>query len=228
MEIEAISVEVIEEEEEKEKELTERRKALVSQLQGKVKSAKQYHKKAFNQMREDMEAVFRGYSDKGWNKENYVANILHRHVHQRTAALYAKNPKPVASRRKRLDYKIWDGDEKSLAEAYSKMQAATMAQMPPNPQDVQIVQDYESVQQGRKMLDKVAESLELLFSYYMDEQQPTFKSQMKSLVRRVITTSVGYVKVGYQREMDRLPEVSAKMSDVQAQIDHIRRLTQEA
>ena len=108
------------------------------------------------------------------------------------------------------------------------MKAAAMGQMPPNPQDVQIVQDYESVQQGRKMLDKVAESLELLFSYYMSEQQPTFKSQMKSLVRRVITTSVGYVKVGYQREMDRLPEVSAKMSDVQGQIDHIRRLTQEA
>jgi hypothetical protein len=228
MEIEieqAISVEVVEEEE---KEISERRKALVSQLVGKVKSAKQYHKKAFDQMREDMEAVFRGYSDKGWSENNYVANILHRHVHQRTAALYAKNPKPVASRRKRLDYKFWDGDEKSLAEAYSKMQAAAMSQMPPNPQDTQIVQDYESVQQGRKMLDKVAESLELLFNYYMDEQQPTFKSQMKSLVRRVITTSVGFVKVGFQREMDRLPEVSAKMSDVQAQIDHIRRLTQEA
>jgi len=228
MEIEieqAMSVEAVEEEE---KEISERRKALVSQLTGRVKSAKQYHKKAFDQMRKDMEAVFRGYADKGWNDESYVANILHRHVHQRTAALYSKNPKCVASRRKRLDYKFWDGDEKSLAEAYSKMQAAALSQMPPNPQDMQIIQDYESVQQGRKMLDKVAESLELLFSYYMDEQQPTFKSQMKSLVRRVITTSVGFVKVGFQREMDRLPEVSAKMSDVQAQIDHIRRLTQEA
>ena len=69
-------------------------------------------------MREDMEAVFRGYADKGWGKENYVANILHRHVHQRTAALYAKNPKCQATRRKRLDYKFWDGDEKTLAEAY--------------------------------------------------------------------------------------------------------------
>ena len=226
LEINQITVETTEEEEKKE--ITERRRALVSQLIGKVKSAKQYHKKAFDQMREDMEAVFRGYADKGWNKENYIANILHRHVHQRTAALYAKNPKPVATRRKRLDYKIWDGDEKTLAEAYTKMQSSAMNQMPPNPQDVQIIQDYESVQQGRKMLDKVAESLELLFKYYMDEQQPTFKSQMKSLVRRVITTSVGFVKVGYQREMDRLPEISAKMSDVQTQIDHLRRLTQEA
>ena len=225
LEISQITVETIEEEE---KEVTERRKALVSQLIGKVKSAKQYHKKAFDQMRDDMEAVFKGYADKGWNQENYIANILHRHVHQRTAALYAKNPKPVASRRKRLDYKFWDGDEKTLAEAYQKMQVAMANQMPPPPQEAQIIQDYESVQQGRKMIDKVAESLELLFSYYMDEQQPTFKSQMKALVRRVITTSVGYVKVGYQREMDRLPEVSAKMSDVQAQIDHLRRLTQEA
>jgi hypothetical protein len=195
---------------------------------GKVKSAKQYHKKSFDQMREDMEAVFRGYADKGWGKENYVANILHRHVHQRTAALYAKNPKCQATRRKRLDYKFWDGDEKTLAEAYKKMQDAVMEGLQPNPMDMQVVQDYESVQQGKKTLDKVAESLELLFTYYMDEQQPTFKSQMKSLVRRVITTSVGFVKVGYQREMDRLPEVSAKMSDVQAQVDHLRRLTQEA
>ena len=70
----AVSVEVVEEEE---KDVSERRKALVSQLQGKVKSAKQYHKKAFDQMREDMEAVFRGYSDKGWSENNYVANILH-------------------------------------------------------------------------------------------------------------------------------------------------------
>ena len=42
LEIKQITVETTEEEE---KEVTERRKALVSQLIGKVKSAKQYHKK---------------------------------------------------------------------------------------------------------------------------------------------------------------------------------------
>ena len=45
LEINQITVETTEEEEKKE--ITERRRALVSQLIGKVKSAKQYHKKAF-------------------------------------------------------------------------------------------------------------------------------------------------------------------------------------
>jgi hypothetical protein len=38
----------------------------------------------------------------------------------------------------------------------------------------------------------------------MAEQQPSFKSQMKALVRRVVTTGVGFVKVGFQRDMDRI------------------------
>ncbi len=204
---------------------TQRRQALVSKLQSQIKSAKKFHEKAFKQMKSDMEAVFQGFSDTGWDDDKYVANLLQRHVHQRTAALYAKNPKPVASRRKRLDYQLWDEDPMSLAKAFSEVDAATKNNVPPGPQAQQLVQEFNEVKENRRQLDKVSKSLELLFDYYMNEQRPTFKSQMKAMVRRVITTSVGFVKVGYQREMDRMPEVSAKMSDVQTQVDHLRRLS---
>ena len=204
---------------------TQRRQALVSKLQSQIKSAKKFHEKAFKQMKGDMDAVFQGFSDTGWDEDKYVANLLQRHVHQRTAALYAKNPKPVASRRKRLDYQVWDEDPMTLAKAFSEVDAATKNNVPPGPQAQQLVQEFNEVKENRRQLDKVSKSLELLFDYYMNEQRPTFKSQMKAMVRRVITTSVGFVKVGYQREMDRMPEVSAKMSDVQTQVDHLRRLS---
>ena len=205
---------------------TQRRQALVSKLQSQVKSAKKFHEKSFKQMKNDMDAVLHGFSDTGWDEEKYIANILQRHVHQRTAALYAKNPKPVASRRKRMDYQVWDEDPITLAKAYSEISAAQQNNVPPSPGSAQLVQEFETVKSTRKQLDKVSKSLELLFDYYMNEQRPTFKSQMKAMVRRIITTSVGYVKVGYQREMDRMPEISAKMSDIQTQIDHLRRLTE--
>ena len=228
IEVDMNILEVSGEEVEEIPEPTRRRQNLVSELQARVKSAKSYHKKAFDQMKADMQAAYKGYADKSWDDDKYIANILQRHVQQRTAALYAKNPKPVAQRRRRLDYTIWDGDEKKLAMAHSEINAAQQNGFPPSPFAMQLVQEHEQVQQQRKMLDKVSESLELLFHYYMNEQRPTFKSQMKGLVRRVITTSVGYVKVGYQREMDRLPEISAKISDVQAQVDHLRRIAKDA
>jgi len=218
----------VSEEEENTPEPTQRRQNLVSELQSRVQSAKSFHKKAFEQMKSDMDAAYKGYADKSWDDDKYVANILQRHVHQRTAALYAKNPKPVAQRRRKLDYNIWDGDEKTLAMARSELDAAQKQRFQPSPFSVRLVQEFEEVREQRQMMDKVSESLELLFNYYMNEQRPTFKSQMKGLVRRVITTSVGYVKVGYQREMDRLPEISVKMSDVQTQVDHLRRISMEA
>ena len=221
----AISVEVVAEED---KEPTLRREALVSLLIERVKTAKEYHSKAFKQMKIDMDAVYKGYTGNNWDDERYVANILQRHVHQRCSALYAKNPKPVATRRKRMDHTVWDGDEESMKKALSGLAKASMQGMEPNAQQKAIVDDHAKVKVEQRQMDKVAECLEMLFNYFMDEQHPTFKSQMKALVRRVITTSVGFVKVGYQRDVDRLPDISSKMSDIQAQVDHLRRIADEA
>lgn len=207
---------------------TARRKALVNQWLAKVKHAKGFHEKAFKQMRRDMDAALNGYEDDKWSGDNYVANILQRHVQQRTAQLYAKNPKAVAKRRARLEYEFWDGEEDSLAQAFMASEMAAQNGMPvPAPAEM-IIADFMRGQNQNKMLDNVAKTLENLFEYYMKEQQPSFKSQMKALVRRVVTTGVGFVKVGFQRDVDRAPEVAARIADVQAQIDFMRRVTEEA
>lgn len=213
---------------EEKKEPTARRKALVSGWMSKIKSAKGFHDKAYKQMRKDMDATLNGYDDTEWSSNEYVANILQRHVQQRTAQLYAKNPKAVAKRRKRMQHVAWDGNQKTLIAAYQASQDAGSMGMPVPPEASMIVQDFENAKNNNKMLDNVALTLENLFDYYMKEQQPTFKSQMKALVRRVVTTGVGFVKVNYQREMDRTPEISAKIADVQSQLDFLRRVSSEA
>ena len=207
---------------------THRRTALVSQWLSKIKHAKKFHEKSFKQMRSDMDAVLNGYDQKDWSNENYVANILQRHVQQRTASLYAKNPKAVAKRRKRMSYEFWDGEADTLAQAFMASEASAQNGLPVPAAASMIIQDYMNGKNQNQMLDNVAKTLENLFDYYMKEQQPAFKSQMKGLVRRVITTGVGFVKVGFQRDVDRSPEVSAKIADVQAQVDFLRRVTEEA
>jgi len=207
---------------------TQRRTALVSQWLSKIKHAKKFHEKSFKQMRSDMDAVLNGYDQKDWSNENYVANILQRHVQQRTASLYAKNPKAVAKRRKRMSYEFWDGEADTLAQAFMASEASAQNGLPVPAAASMIIQDYMNGKNQNQMLDNVAKTLENLFDYYMKEQQPAFKSQMKGLVRRVITTGVGFVKVGFQRDVDRSPEVSAKIADVQAQVDFLRRVTEEA
>ena len=213
---------------EERQEPTQRRSALVSQWLAKVKHAKKFHEKSFKQMRTDMDAVLNGYDSKDWSGDNYVANILQRHVQQRTAALYAKNPKAVAKRRNRMSYEVWDGDAETLAQAFMASEASSQNGLPVPPEASMIIQDYMTGKNESKMLDNVAKTLENLFDYYMKEQQPAFKAQMKALVRRVITTGVGFVKVGFQRDVDRAPEVAAKIADVQAQVDFLRRVAQEA
>ena len=123
---------------------TQRRKALVSQWLAKVKAAKQFHEKAFKTMRRDMDATLNGYDDTKWSGDNYVANILQRHVQQRTAALYAKNPKSVAKRRNRMNYEFWDGEADTLAQAFMASEGAAQNGLPIPPEASMIIQDYIS------------------------------------------------------------------------------------
>lgn len=207
---------------------TQRRQQLVKEILSRVNSGKTHFKDTFERMKRDMDLALKGYDEKDWGADRYTANIINRHVQQRTAALYAKNPKAVCKRRNRLDYQIWNGDAQVLKQAYEgKLKALAMQQ--PVPAAIELlIAEYEQVNDKRRKIDRVSQTLEALFTYFMQEAQPNFKSQMKALVRRVITTSVGYVKLGFQREMDRRPEVSAKINDITAQIDHLRRIAQDA
>jgi hypothetical protein len=101
----------------------DRRRNLVRDWTSKVKKAKRYWKPSFDRMREDQEFCF----GKQWSKDSkdkrYVANLTLRLVAQKTAFLYAKNPKAVAKKRPRLNATSWDESQTTLNQL---MQSAAM------------------------------------------------------------------------------------------------------
>lgn len=204
------------------------RKALVADILARISHAKGAHKDAFKRMEADMDLAFYGYDPTMWSDEKYVVNLAQRHVQQRTAALYAKNPRCVAKPRQRMMSTLWDGSPETIKQAMAVREMSEQ-QMMPVPQAVAMVlTEYEEVKAASKRLDKIGKTMEILFQYFMQESQPSFKSQMKALVRRMLTTGVGYVKLGFQRETERRPEISARMNDIQSRIDHILRLVSES
>jgi len=196
----------------------EARSALVLELQEDVRSDKKHFRDAFKQMLDDMEVAWTGAS-RSWPKSNYKVNITQRFVRQKVASLYAKNPRAVAKCRPKLKYKYWDGTMQQL-------QMAAAGQ----PDPVQALQIIMDVQQGKaeeEMYKKLGKTLECCFHYYIDEQIPTFKSQMKRCVRSAVQTAVGYVKLGFQRATDMSPDNKAKIADFQQRLAHITRLADD-
>src|SRR5689334_10262473 len=70
-------------------------KAQVTKILKTIRADKKHHEKAFKRMMRDQFVVFHG-RDTDWSPSNYKANIAGRHVRQKTATLYAKNPKIAA------------------------------------------------------------------------------------------------------------------------------------
>lgn len=217
---------------------------LVEKITKMIKEDKDHHKAAFDRMREDMFMARHGY-EKG-NGDMYKANLAGRHVKTKTAALYAKNPRVVARRRKSLDFKVWDEDPKTLQMAMQAVAVAQQAlgQLPigadgqpvieeSNTEIQQAVQAFEKAheivmdfQQGmerRTGISKIGKTLEILFEHAMREQQPVdFKVGAKQMVRRTNTTGVGYVELAFQREKGQRPVVSDQLVDYQARLDHLK------
>lgn len=217
--------------------------ALVNAVVKKIKADKEYHSKAFQRMRDDMFMARTG-ANRNWPADSYKANIAGRHVKQKTAALFAKNPKAVARRRQTLDFQIWDETPASLQLAMETLQQAqqimqgygmatdpvTGAPMPPElpagfEEAQALIADFQQGAERRTMISKIAKTLELAYAYYMSEQQPlSFKKGMKKLVRRALTTGVAYVELTYQREYGARPGIREQLSDVRTRLDHMRNL----
>jgi hypothetical protein len=221
---------------------------LVKKLLKRIDADKKHHKKAFEQMRVDMEYARLG-ACKSWvTGKNYTANITGRHIRQQVSSLYAKNPKAIARRRPRLDFQVWDENEQTLLmamqlvqEAQATMQGAMAADpvgtamqppMLPPPEVMQaqaLIQDFQDGMAERQTVEKIGETLDVLFAYFMGEQKPVdFKTGMKQLVRRVCTTGVGYVELGFQRQIEQDEVVVGKIADVRGQLAHIKALMREA
>jgi hypothetical protein len=230
--------------------VSESEKALVKSIQKCIKVDKEFHAKAFKTMREDM-FVARTGRVPSWPANAYVANLCGRHVKQKTAALYAKNPKAVAKRRETMDFVVWDENPQSLMMAMQTIQMAQqmLAQARPTPDPVTgepvlaeptpemnqafgqaqaIVADFQQGMQRRQQIDKIGKTLEILYAQAMREQKPVdFKTGMKMMVRRACTTGVGYVEIGFQREYGPRPGMTEKLADARARLDHLTALSNQ-
>src|SRR3546814_7403571 len=102
--------------------------------------------------------------------------------------------------------------------AMQALQEAAVTGIPPAPGVAELLQDAQDGVSRRLMLQKVADTLEILFKHYLSEQTPTFKKQMKHLVRRAKTCGIGYVKLDFQRIMEKRPEIVGSLADATQQI----------
>jgi hypothetical protein len=225
--------------------------ALVQRVLKDIKEDKAFHEKAFKQMRRDMFIARNGRIPE-YPKEHYKANLAGRHVKQKTASLYAKNPKAVARRRETLDFVVWDENPQSLQLAMQTLQTAQqmMAQAPqsidpvtgqpglavqPPPEMLQafqkaqeVVADFQQGMERRTQINKIGKTLEILFAQAMREQKPVdFKTGMKKLVRRACTTGVGYLKLAFQREVGPRPITIEKLADFNDRLAHMRVLVEK-
>ncbi len=208
------------------------RAALVTSWTGRVREARDYwHAGAFKRMIEDQRFAAGNQwgstetaADHAMFNENkndrYVANITLRHIQQRTASIYGKNPKVVARRKERLLNTIWDGSSQTLQTA---MQALQMGM--PDPQALMILQDAQNTLMQNQQLDRMAKTLELMFEHEIDEQSQPFKVAMKATVRRALTTAVGYVKLGFERVMARQPDIDRRIEATEQRLSALERLS---
>ena len=101
----------------------EARKALVKDWQDKILDSRKHHEKVFKRMRKNQDFAMQG-ADKAWkNSGKYTVPILPRYINQAVSSLYARNPTSTFSRRRRLQYQLFDGRSDTLQAA---MQSATM------------------------------------------------------------------------------------------------------
>ncbi len=205
----------------------------------RVEEGKEYWKPVFEEMR----STARFTSGKQWDDQTkgdgrYIANITLRHVSQRVASIYAKNPRVRAVPKPKLYMKVWDGSPDMLRAAMNALQAqsdpagyqAALAtgQVQPATMDPAtanaVMTEAQEAEQKKQLIRRMARTLEIVAQYTLDEPIPKFKTQAKQLVRRVLTCKAGYVKLGYQRQLTHTPDVAAQLKDVTQKLAQIENL----
>ncbi len=183
----------------------------------RIKDARQHFDADFKRMRENMEFAanlqWAGQTQMDDVEDRYIANFITHHINQKVASLYARDPKAISRSRKRLNYQIWDGTaEQQMAAQMALQQSAMMGLMSPQAaQAAALLQDIEQGQQWEKLCKRIGETLEILYQYQCDIQAPSFKFQMKQLVRRVVTCGVGFVRLNFVQNWDHV--LSSSLTD---------------
>lgn len=203
----------------------EARAAYVQKICDEIKQDKARWDWNFKQIEEDIKFA-NGYQWPGQtrNDERMIVNICKRHVKNRVAALYARNPKAVFKRRPTLDFVIWDEKFESLQMATMDVEIATQKGGMPNPVSLAMLQEVTTVKARRNLIDIVGKTLEKLFQHTMDIQIPGFKLQMKRVVRRGIVAGVAWVKLDFVRKYDMSPDQVKNMAGYKQRLAHLERL----
>ncbi len=185
-----------------EKDVDQSTKAFVKRWTDRIRKAKSKWKDDFDRMRDNMDFV-NGLQWAGQKKikySKYIANITLRAVNQGVATLYARNPQVSAKRRPRLDFQLWDGKMETIMQMIMTAQLMQQSGVPVPPEVLATLDDFQKGRFRQQMIERVGKTLEIVYQYQMDSQQPRFKTQMKQLVRRVRVCGVGYMKVLFCRE----------------------------
>jgi len=197
------------------------RKALVSSWIDKIKRSKLKFDPDFKRMRECMQLARDGATKEWVLAKKYTVPILNRHINTQVAQLYAKHPQPVVQRRKKLLFQLWDGTSESAMAAF---QAAQMG----DPNAAAVLNEVAMAQIEMKKLDNMAKTLEIVDTYYMNEQKLNYKAQLKKMVRRTKVCGVGYLLLDFQRMLGEdstpNPDKEARISDVRTKIEEIERI----
>lgn len=196
------------------------RKARVEQLCEMVRSDIKHWDYAYTRMRE-WRRFARGIQWPGSSKKDlsdpdrdYVANVTMRHLKQRTASIYAKNPTYEWRRSKKVFHQFWDGTmdhlERSIAIAQSGMDQTNQAAM--------VVQEAARYEAERALFTRLGETITTLYSYFIREQNPPMKKMAKKQVLASLTNGVAYFKQTFQRATGLPPDVERAIADHMAQI----------
>jgi len=219
------------------------RTALVQDIIKDIKASKDHWAPAFKRMRTCMKLAAHGTTttaDAEAESGSYVVPIINRLINQAVATLYAKNPTSIAKRKKKLLFQIWDGDPASIQAALAAppiiapvadpltgqptidpatQQPVVVAQ--PDPNAAALLAEVQAAKQEMLLYDRMAKTMQLLFAYYFDEQDSGYKEQLKALVRRGKVCGVGYVKLGFQRVLEKRPDIESKIADATDQVAKI-------
>lgn len=202
----------------------ERNAALVSRWRKRISKAKEHWAPVFKRMRDDQDWVYYGSRKDWWQDGGYVVNIMKRELRQSVVGLYARNPTAVATRRRKIDTVMWNGDMQQLRDAFDTVTQAQMGVVT-DPQvlmrSAQLVQEVLAVRPELALRERFGKTFELLFEYFIAEQEPSFKRQMKNLVYRAKINTVGFLKLDFQRKYGERKAVGSELRDDGALLDEV-------
>lgn len=226
------------------KEIDAGRRDLVTSWQKKVKDRRDKLKPEFEKMRANMQFARLG-AEKEWvDAGNYVVPITVRAINQKVARLYARNPQVTAEVRRQVLFSVWDGDPQTLesalmivgparmamkqAEMAGDLAGFEMAAQSIDPESAAIVEEVETVKREQLLLQRIADTAEILGNAVFKRKSPNLKKSLKQLIRRTGICKVGYVDVSFERIMQPNPAIVAQIEGNTSQTKAIEAMLEQA